>query len=45
MLPSRGGLGKAGELYVMPRAPLLEGAVAAGDWGVVQRSSCPEAMP
>ena len=27
-------LGKEGELYAMPRAPLLAGAVAAGDWGV-----------
>ena len=34
LLPSRGGLGKEGELYAMPRAPLLVGAVAAGDWGV-----------
>ena len=34
MLPSRGGLGKEGELCAMPRAPLLVGAVAAGDWGV-----------
>ena len=32
--PSRGGLGKEGELYAMPKAPLLAGAVAAGDWGV-----------
>ena len=32
--PNRGGLGKEGELYAMPRAPLLAGAVAAGDWGV-----------
>ena len=43
--PNRGGLGKEMKLYAMPRAPLLAGAVAAGDWGVVQRSSCPEAMP
>ena len=34
MLPTRGGLGKKDELYAMPRAPLLAGAVAAGDWGV-----------
>ena len=34
MLPNRGGLGKEAELYAMPRAPLLAGAVAAGDWGV-----------
>ena len=27
--PSRGGLGKEAELYAMPRAPLLAGAVAA----------------
>ena len=38
--PNRGGLGKEMKLYAMPRAPLLAGAVAAGDWGVVQRSSC-----
>ena len=43
--PNRGGLGKEDRLCAMPRAPLLAGAVAAGDWGVVQRSSCPEAMP
>ena len=28
-LPSRGGLGKEAELFAMPRAPLLAGAVAA----------------
>ena len=33
-LPSRGGLGKKVESYAMPRAPLLAGAVAVGDWGV-----------
>ena len=33
-LPSRGGFGKEDRLYAMPRAPLLVGAVAAGDWGV-----------
>ena len=38
--PNRGGLGKEVGLYAMPRAPLLAGAVTAGDWGVVQRSSC-----
>ena len=33
--PNRGGLGKKVEQpYAMPRAPLLAGAVAAGDWGV-----------
>ena len=32
--PNRGGLGKEVGLYEMPRAPLLAGAVAAGDWGV-----------
>ena len=32
--PSRGGLGKEDELCAMSRAPLLVGAVAAGDWGV-----------
>ena len=32
--PSRGGLGKKAGFYAMPRAPLLVGAVAAGDWGV-----------
>ena len=32
--PNRGGLGKKVEPYAMPRAPLLVGAVAAGDWGV-----------
>ena len=32
--PNRGGLGKKVEPYAMPRAPLLAGAVAAGDWGV-----------
>ena len=40
LLPSRGASGKEVRLYEMPRAPLLAGAVAAGDWGVVQRSSC-----
>ena len=35
--PSRGVSGKEVRLYEMPRAPLLAGAVAAGDWGVVQR--------
>ena len=44
MLPTRGGFDKEAELFAMPRAPLLAGAVAAGDWGVVQRSSCLEAM-
>ena len=34
MLPNRGGLGKKVEPYAMPRAPLLAGAVAVGDWGV-----------
>ena len=34
MLPSRGGLGKEVRLCEMPRALLLAGAVAAGDWGV-----------
>ena len=34
LLPTRGGLGKEGGLYAMPRAPLLAAAVAAGDWGV-----------
>ena len=38
--PSRGGFGKEGELYAMPRAPLLVGAVAAGDWGVKSVSCC-----
>ena len=33
-MPNRGGLGKEVGLYEMPRAPLLAGAVAAGDWGV-----------
>ena len=28
----KGGLAK---LYVMPKAPLLAGAVTAGDWGVI----------
>ena len=37
-MPSRGGLGKEAELYAMPRAPLLAGAVAAGDWGVEPQS-------
>ena len=37
LLPSRGGLGKEAELCAMPRAPLLAGAVAAGDWGVHRR--------
>ena len=32
--PNRGGLGKTIRLHEMPRAPLLAGAVAAGDWGV-----------
>ena len=32
--PSRGAHGKKDEPYAMPRAPLLAGAVAAGDWGV-----------
>ena len=32
--PIRGGLGKEDELCAMPRAPLIAGAVAAGDWGV-----------
>ena len=32
--PSRGALGKKDEPYAMPKAPLLAGAVAAGDWGV-----------
>ena len=31
--PSRGALGKKDEPYAMPKAPLLAGAVAAGDWG------------
>ena len=35
MLPSRGGLGREVALYAMPRAPLLAGAVAVGDWGVL----------
>ena len=35
MLPSRGGLGREAALYAMPRAPLLAGAVAVGDWGVL----------
>ena len=34
LLPNRGGLGKKMKLYEMPKAPLLAGAVAAGDWGV-----------
>ena len=34
LLPTRGGFGKEAELCAMPRAPLLAGAVAAGDWGV-----------
>ena len=34
LLPNRGGLGKEGKLYAMPRAPLLAGAVTVGDWGV-----------
>ena len=34
LLPTRGGLGKEVRLCEMPRAPLLAGAVAAGDWGV-----------
>ena len=38
--PSRGGLGKKAGLYAMPRAPLLVGAVAAGDWGVKSVSCC-----
>ena len=33
-MPNRGGLGKKMKLYEMPKAPLLVGAVAAGDWGV-----------
>ena len=37
--PSRGGLGKEAELYAMPRAPLLAGAVAAGDWGVLSAAA------
>ena len=37
---SRGGFGKEMKLYAMPRAPLLVGAVAAGDWGVKSVSSC-----
>ena len=37
--PNRGGLGKEGELYEMPRPPLLVGAVAAGDWGVRPNNS------
>ena len=38
--PNRGGLGKEDRLYAMPRAPLLVGAVAAGDWGVKSVSCC-----
>ena len=41
MLPSRGGLGKEVGLYAMPRAPLLAGAVAAGDWGVEPKQLLP----
>ena len=33
--PSRGALGKKDEPYAMPKAPLLAGAVAVGDWGVL----------
>ena len=39
--PNRGGLGKEVGLYAMPRAPLLAGAVAAGDWGVQPKQLLP----
>ena len=42
--PSRGGFGKEAELCAMPRAPLLAGAVAAGDWGV-KPSAAAEVKP
>ena len=43
--PSRGALGKKDEPYAMPKAPLLAGAVAAGDWGVQpQTAKTPCAM-
>ena len=32
-----GALGKEVKLYAMPKAPLLAGAVAVGDWGVKKR--------
>ena len=40
-LPSRGGLGREAALYAMPRAPLLAGAVAVGDWGVLPAPAPP----
>ena len=39
--PNRGGLGKEVGLYAMPRAPLLAGAVTAGDWGVQPKQLLP----
>ena len=39
--PSRGALGKKDEPYAMPKAPLLAGAVAAGDWGVQPQTTNP----
>ena len=39
--PSRGALGKKDEPYAMPKAPLLAGAVAAGDWGVQPQTATP----
>ncbi len=45
LLPTRGGLGKEVRLYEMPRAPLLAGAVAAGDWGVAPSSCCRKTPP
>ena len=41
LLPTRGGLGKEVRLCEMPRAPLLAGAVAAGDWGVQPQQPLP----
>ena len=45
LLPTRGGLGKEVRLCEMPRAPLLAGAVAAGDWGVAPSSCCRKTPP
>ena len=41
LLPTRGGLGKEVRLCEMPRAPLLAGAVTAGDWGVQPKQLLP----
>ena len=35
----RAALRREGKLYAMPRAPLLAGAVAAGDWGVLSAAA------